>query len=761
MNTKPISNCIRRIIILFSASVLLVFVNGCATSSTLSQIEDGHRYTATGQYEKALVSYENTLKAAPESLAGDYFIAAAQNNIGAVYMEMGQYDMAMKYFNLSMDNTNKIKTETNKKEALAANLNNIGFLKLITKDYDQAIKYCTEALAINRKMKRNKGIACNLSQLGFIYQILGQYEKAINYYEEALRFAKNPDWGSSMDIGKYLKILVAQCNYNLGSTYYDQGKYREAIEYLEQGLLEIRQLRSKLKAEDRYDYEVVTKNIYQLLSSSYFRIGDKLNVYRTVETNRCRILAERINMSEADLDVPSIEMIQREINNDTAILIYANTDMKNFIFMKITKSDFVVKEISSQSLLLPIINKYDSVINEVSVKNKAGKFAKRETASSIKILNRENDALEKVVGYYHSLISDSSSLNERGIKLKYKDIRQVNKYTRHSMDDLKKISRSLYDLLIQPNEKYTKKIQKLIIIPDGILSFLPYESLLDRRGKYLIENYSTKYIQSISVWNAVKKRQYDSARKNLIAFGGAIYEDITCSENKINNVRQLEALTNGLRRKFETGNSVREAYCALDYQWDDLPGTVDEVKSLSSLFRDTKVMIGDEVSENNIKKLSQNGVLPQYKVLHFATHGLVVPLIPELSAVILSQYKEERGGEDGYLRMEEIAKLSLKADFVNLSACDTGLGKIYGSEGVVSLTQAFFIAGANSVSSSLWSVADISTSNFMAAMYGNVYGANMEYSEAIIDTKRRFLRGEFGTEYKDPFFWAPFVYYGR
>ena len=147
--------------------------------------------------------------------------------------------------------------------------------------------------------------------------------------------------------------------------------------------------------------------------------------------------------------------------------------------------------------------------------------------------------------------------------------------------------------------------------------------------------------------------------------------------------------------------------------------------------------------------------------IHFATHGLVVPEIHELSALVLSQFQENQKRDDGYLRMGEIAQLNLNADFVNLSACETGLGKIYGGEGIVGLTQSFLIAGANSLSVSLWQVADESTSEFMVAMYKLVESKGLNYDEAITDVKRRFNRGEFDEHYKSPFYWAPFVYYGK
>lgn len=161
-----------------------------------------------------------------------------------------------------------------------------------------------------------------------------------------------------------------------------------------------------------------------------------------------------------------------------------------------------------------------------------------------------------------------------------------------------------------------------------------------------------------------------------------------------------------------------------------------------------------------IKQYSIDGELAKYKVLHFATHGLVIPEIPELSALVLSQFPEENQGEDGYLRMGEVAELKLSADFVNLSACDTGLGRIYGGEGVVGLTQAFLIAGANGLSVSLWQVADTSTSEFMTELYRKVQDTGMDYNNALTEVKRAFINGDYGSLWQSPYYWSPFVYYG-
>ncbi len=155
------------------------------------------------------------------------------------------------------------------------------------------------------------------------------------------------------------------------------------------------------------------------------------------------------------------------------------------------------------------------------------------------------------------------------------------------------------------------------------------------------------------------------------------------------------------------------------------------------------------------------GIVRLPQTLHFATHGMVVPEQPELSALVLSQVAGDSSGQDGYLLMDEIAQLKLQADFVALSACETGLGKIYGGEGVVGLTQAFLIAGASGLSVSLWQVADESTARFMLEVYRLQRAGSHDWPAAITAVKRRFAKGDFGAAWKDPHYWAPFVYYGR
>jgi CHAT domain-containing protein len=229
----------------------------------------------------------------------------------------------------------------------------------------------------------------------------------------------------------------------------------------------------------------------------------------------------------------------------------------------------------------------------------------------------------------------------------------------------------------------------------------------------------------------------------------------------IKNDRMLAYLNTTVHDSILTRGSMSKSYAALGYSdWSNLPWSLHEVENISQVMNSTDLITSESVSEEKIKVMSQTGQLADYRIIHFATHGIVVPDLPELSAVVLSQFGSEQSKEDGYLRISEVSELNIKADLVNLSACETGLGKIYPGEGVVGLTQAFMLAGANAVSVSLWPVADEATSKFMISMYEKIANGST-YSSALNNTKLEFISGKFGDEYRKPYYWAPFVYYGN
>ena len=160
--------------------------------------------------------------------------------------------------------------------------------------------------------------------------------------------------------------------------------------------------------------------------------------------------------------------------------------------------------------------------------------------------------------------------------------------------------------------------------------------------------------------------------------------------------------------------------------------------------------------------------LDDYSYVHFSTHGAMQMEVNDQNtqpALILTQINPEGSNVDGTLTMEEVMNnLSLNADLVVLSACETGIGELKGGEGVMSMARAFQHAGAGSVLTSLWKVHEDATKKFMVTFYAYL-DEGKEIKEALYLTKRDFIEKKIVSskpliDYSYPFFWAAFVLIG-
>jgi hypothetical protein len=187
-----------------------------------------------------------------------------------------------------------------------------------------------------------------------------------------------------------------------------------------------------------------------------------------------------------------------------------------------------------------------------------------------------------------------------------------------------------------------------------------------------------------------------------------------------------------------------------------LSGAEREMQAVTGVFRTATVLKGSEATEHNLRKLAAEGVLSQFRYLHFATHGLLDTKSPMHSALILSQdrlpdpltqVRSGRPAYDGRLTAEQILHgWRLDADLVTLSACETGLGKFSEGEGHLGFSQALFVSGARSLMLSLWQVDDASTALLMTRFYENLLARRrglkkgMPKAEALAEAKA-WLRG--------------------
>jgi CHAT domain-containing protein/Tfp pilus assembly protein PilF len=332
----------------------------------------------------------------------------------------------------------------------------------------------------------------------------------------------------------------------------------------------------------------------------------------------------------------------------------------------------------------------------------------------------------------------SLPVGKEGLKKEVESFRSLLERPESSISVLEQRGRHLYDLLIRPAKPRLGKARRLLISPDGPLHSLPFAALVSGKH-YLAESKPIHIVASAAVYKEIKatrSKKPSAVAMDFLAVGDPLYPaELENHAERARDPQMQDALRRGLSLK-------------------PLPATRNEVEAISNLFPGVRMLLGRDATEEAIKSLA-----PKARRLHFACHGLLDERFPLNSALALSipEHPEE-GGENGLLQAWEIFdELRLDADLVTLSACDSGLGKEMGGEGLVGLVRAFQFAGSRSVLASLWGVGDISTSRFMERFYHHLHDGKSK-DEALRAAQVDMIREKSGSAH--PFHWAAFELFG-
>ena len=302
-------------------------------------------------------------------------------------------------------------------------------------------------------------------------------------------------------------------------------------------------------------------------------------------------------------------------------------------------------------------------------------------------------------------------------------------------------SKRLFQALLDPIPE-AKTAATLIIAPDGVLNLLPFEALRDNEGEYLLKSHVISYVPSGTILDVLRR-----ARKSGIASSPFLGVADVAYENQGGAGRRIPA-PDSVR-----GRVLRGVADFSGMHLQDLPKTREEVEEIGRIVGPSAVILfGKDATETAFKKEP----LDQFRVLHLAVHGFADTQYPERSALVLGT--DPKSGDDGLLQVREIIRLRLNAELTTLSACDTGVGKLQGQEGVSSLVEAFLVAGSKSVVASLWSADDTFASALMNRFYLRM-GLGEDTGSALRNAKLDLL-AKYG-EQASPFYWAAFVAIGE
>jgi CHAT domain-containing protein len=310
----------------------------------------------------------------------------------------------------------------------------------------------------------------------------------------------------------------------------------------------------------------------------------------------------------------------------------------------------------------------------------------------------------------------------------------VSAYADHLKDDANEAASELYRILVQPIQPF--RTPRLILCSDSVLSRLPLESLRDRNGKYLVESKIISYIPSGStVWAQRRSSRPRRVERTLLAMGDVDYSH-TVARTKLRGLPLPAMITRGLEKLVAS-------------QIMNLPESREEVLSIHrALGWKSTLLLGNAATETAFK----SETLSEFSVIHLAVHAVPDAQYPERASLVLGT--DSGGKNDGLLQVREIMYLRLNADLVTLSGCETGTS---GEPGVISLGEAFLIAGARAVVVSLWNVEDHSTTLLMEYFYAHL-GQGEDKATALAEAKRDFIVKNKG---RAPFYWAGFVMVGE
>jgi len=327
---------------------------------------------------------------------------------------------------------------------------------------------------------------------------------------------------------------------------------------------------------------------------------------------------------------------------------------------------------------------------------------------------------------------------------------------------------SLSELLLGP---VIGKLEhrRLVIVPDGALQYIPFQALtvpeMNRRDEPLsgsewkqpllknheiVNELSASTLALILSESAARKR----APNTIAVLADPVFEvDDPRVRRAVGEVREQPA------ESLEVRKALRDRDVGISPDGVQIPRLFASREEAESIMAFAPKGTGSKFLDFAASREQVMGPeLARYRIVHFATHGLINNEHPELSGIVLSLFDGQGNSQDGFLRLHDIYNLYLPADLVVLSACSSGLGRDVKGEGLIGLTRGFMYAGASGVVASLWKVDDDATAELMKYFYEDMFTKGLSPSAALRDSQLKLSQQK---RWQAPYYWAGFVIQGQ
>ncbi len=721
--------------------------------------------------EKAISFYEKAIDVQLKQVTPDTaLMIKIYNNIGIIYLDLDDPQKGLFYnkkaLTLSMASLGESHHE------LAPRYLNIGAVYRELNMFPEAKASLEKAIEIYRKKfgPNHPNIAKINNSLGILYRNKENYEEAIRHHQIAIKtvvpsFSYHSDIELPSNEERVINYhrLITSLHYK-GIAFHQWGTASQEVKKLTLADSTFSKAIYWIKKLEQQQSQVDNKLWLKSIFGQTFRISiqnlillrkldpDNRDIYaekalKLSELNKASLIRYAVNESNF---ATSESALSEAIKAKTETIAKINETEKALHDLAVSPSEGPnISDLQQQ--LLSLNQTLDSILDDIRSKHPEF-FDLMYSSQEINVKETQAKLKSDAVLIEYFLLKDeivSFLLTNHTFELRtvHCDSIQLIQLVNHvirgiscpfvneaSCDSIKHISNELYQsaasklypYLIPPN--LDSSVKKLLIIPDGILGYLPFETLLSdstNLRSYLVNDHQISYYHSLS--NYMNPRSDVKSKKGYLAFAPDFQEGF--HTNEMLALEETTPSTSGLRNR---------AFGPLEHN-------MDEVQNIQQ-FMGGDIFIAEKATLNNFLKYAS-----QYQILHIASHAFVDDDDIEFSGIVFNQHGEEHN----LLYLSDLFTLSFQPELVVLSACETGKGKLYPGEGIMSLASGFSYAGAKSILTTLWSVNDKVSAVFMERFYYYIH-AGYEKHTALFHTKNEFIEsGEL------PFYWAGFILIGN
>jgi CHAT domain-containing protein len=733
----------------------------------------GSIYAGLGDKQKALEHSEKSLELF-EATHGTWGIAEAKLDLGRVHYSLGENEKALGFLKEALALFESLAMPRLQSQTLR----DIGLVYGSMKDAKSALNVFQQTLKLTRAGQDQRHEAYTLDYIGEIYESLKDPKRALDYYQRALplsRMARDP-YGQALTL------------YDLAHLERGRSNLAQAQQLIEEAIMIAEPLRTKVSSEElRASYFATVRQTYELyidiLMQQQKNSPDQhfvAQAFAASERARARSFLESLQESQADIKQgvnPALLAQQRLLEEK----LNGKAEQQMQLLQKNQKAEAenVGKEIEQLTAT------YAELRDQI--KSTSPRYAELTSPQPLNLKQVQEQILDDNTLLLEYALGDDRSYVWVVSKT------AVSGHELASRSEIAAAAGRLYKLItayqLVPGEPLAQRLERqavagrsvpsessllsklvlgplagslgnkrLLIIPDGALQYIPFQTLTDpdvnSNAAPLLRNHQIVNEPSASTLAllSAESKGRESPPNTVAVLADPVFE---IDDPRLNHgSRQTPSPTD---ERLKLQQALRDIGISPDgVEIPRLFASAEEADAIMAAVPWGTGLKAVGFEANREKVLGPE--LAHYRIVHLATHGLINNEHPELSGIVLSLFDRQGNSRDGFLRLHDIYNLRLPADLVVLSACSPGLGKDVKGEGLIGLTRGFMYAGASGVVASLWKVDDDATATLMKGFYEAMFQRGLSPAAALRDSQLAMSRQE---KWQAPYYWAGFVIQGQ